>query len=180
MERNQCSGQFCHLAIKLLPHYFLSILERQVLGGPGWKMPGPHQKFSSPSLLTKQHPFSFSFLFSLQTFPSSLKSTHPNIVLVNGCGLNLCFPMAFEQSTRFLWRKSDDMPSYFCGGNQALLAIGDTDSDNHTGRGEQAYIYIYLFIYIYTYIHHAQYRRIEQESKCLHPQSMAQNIGAGK
>ena len=65
-------------------HNFLSILERQVLGGPGWKMPGPHQKVSSSSLLTKQHPFSFSLLFSLQTFPSSLKSTHPNIVL----GLN--------------------------------------------------------------------------------------------
>ena len=30
------------------------------------------------------------------------------------------------------------------------------------------YIYIYLFIYIYTYIHHAQYRHIKQESKCLH------------
>ena len=82
MGRNQCCGQFCHLAIKLIPHYFLSILERQVLGGPGWKMLGPHQKFSSPSLLTKQHPFSFSLIFSLQTFPSSLKSTHPNIVLV--------------------------------------------------------------------------------------------------
>ena len=114
---------------------------------------GPHQKFSSPSLLTKQHPFSFSLLFSLQTFPSSLKSTHPNIVLVNRCGLNLCFPMAFEQSTRFLWRKSDDMSSYFCGGNQALLAIGDTDSDNHTGRGEQAYIYIYIYIYLFIYTH---------------------------
>ena len=63
-------------------HYFLSILERQVLGGPGWKMSRPHQKVSSPSLLTKQHPFSFSLIFSLQTFPSSLKSTHPNIVLM--------------------------------------------------------------------------------------------------
>ena len=40
-----------------------------------------HQKFSSPSLLTKQHPFSFSPLFSLQIFPSSLKSTHPILVL---------------------------------------------------------------------------------------------------
>ena len=67
---------------KTPPHYFLFILERQVLGGPGWKMPGPHQKVSSSSLLTKQHPFSFSLLFSLQTFPSSLKSTHPNIVLM--------------------------------------------------------------------------------------------------
>ena len=35
-----------------------------------------HKKFSSPSLLIKQHIFSFSH----QTFPSSLKSTHPNIV----------------------------------------------------------------------------------------------------
>ena len=39
-------------------------------------------KIISPSLLTKQHPFSFSLLLYLQTFPSSLKSTHPNIVLV--------------------------------------------------------------------------------------------------
>ena len=39
-----------------------------------------HKKFSSPSLLIKQHPFSFSLIFSFQTFPSSLKSTHPNIV----------------------------------------------------------------------------------------------------
>ena len=83
MGRNQCSEQFCHLVIKLLPHYFLFILERQVLGGPWWKMPGPHQKFFSLSLLTKQHTFSFSLLFSLKTFPSSLKSTHPNIVSKN-------------------------------------------------------------------------------------------------
>ena len=64
-------------------HYFLSILERQVLGGPGWKIPEFHQKFSYSSLLTKQHPFSFSLIFSLQTFPSSLKSTNPNIVESN-------------------------------------------------------------------------------------------------
>ena len=43
------------------------------------------------------------------------------------------------------------------------------DCDNHTERGKQVYIYIY----------HAQCKHKEQESKCLHPLSMAQNIGVG-
>ena len=36
--------------------------------------------------------------------------------LLNGCGPNLCFPKAFEQSTRFPRRKSNDM-SHFRGKN---------------------------------------------------------------
>ena len=37
--------------------------------------------------------------------------------LLNGCGPNLCFPKAFEQSARFLRRKFGDKSPYFRGGN---------------------------------------------------------------
>ena len=79
--------------------------------------------------------------------------------LLNGCGPNLCFPKAFEQSARFLQQKSGDKSPYFHGGNSASLALGDTDCDNHTRGDEQAYIYI----------HHAQCKHKEWESKCPHP-----------
>ena len=50
------------------------------------------------------------------------------------------------------------------------FALGDMGCDNHTERGKHVYIYI----------QHAQCKHTEQESKCLHPLSMAQNIGVGK
>ena len=81
--------------------------------------------------------------------------------ILNGCGPNLCFPKAFKPSTRFPRRKFGDTSSYFCGENQASLALGDMNYDDHTERGEQIYIYI----------HHAQCKYTVQESKCLHPQS---------
>ena len=68
--------------------------------------------------------------------------------LLNGCGPNLCFPKAFEQSTKFPQQKSDEMSPYFRSKNQALLALSDTDCDNHTKRGKQIYIYIYIHTYI--------------------------------
>ena len=37
--------------------------------------------------------------------------------LLNGCGPNLCFSKAFEQSARFLRRKFGDKSPYFRGGN---------------------------------------------------------------
>ena len=59
---------------------FLPILERLNCGGPKEKMTGPHH-FSFPLPLSSKHPsHSFSLLFSILFFPSSLKSTHPNIV----------------------------------------------------------------------------------------------------
>ena len=93
-------GQFCYLSIKLLSLCFFFILERQVLGGFGWKMPRPTKKFS-PSLLTKerkviryfqiiinttiispkQHLSPFSFIFSLQSFSSTLFHLQTNIPL---------------------------------------------------------------------------------------------------
>ena len=64
-----------------LPH-FLLILERLNCGGPREKMAGPHH-FSLPLPLSSKHPsHPFSLLFSTLFFPSSLKSTHPNIVLM--------------------------------------------------------------------------------------------------
>ena len=50
------------------------------------------------------------------------------------------------------------------------FALGDMNCDNHTERSE----------HVYMYIHHAQCNHTEQESKCLHPYSMAQNISEGK
>ena len=62
--------------------------------------------------------------------------------LLNGCGPNLCFPKAFEQSTRFPWRKSGDVSPYFREEIRNCLALGDMDCDNYIGRG-QAGIYIH-------------------------------------
>ena len=61
-----------------LPH-FLFILERLNCGGPREKIAGPHH-FSLPlPLSSKHHSHPFSLFFSTLFFPSSLKSTHPNI-----------------------------------------------------------------------------------------------------
>ena len=66
----------------ILPH-FLPILERLNCGGPKEKMAGPHH-FSLPLSLSSKHPsHQFSLLFSTLFFPSSLKSTHPNMVLAS-------------------------------------------------------------------------------------------------
>ena len=61
-------------------YYFLPILERLNCGGPREKMAEPHH-LSLPLPLSFKHPFHlFSPLFFTLIFPSSLKSTHPNIV----------------------------------------------------------------------------------------------------
>ena len=71
-----------HTLPPFLPH-FLPILERLNCGGPREKMAGPHH-FSLPLPLSSKHPsHPFSLIFSTLFFPSSLKSTHPNIVLVS-------------------------------------------------------------------------------------------------
>ena len=71
-----------HTLPPFLPH-FLPILERLNCGGPREKMAGPHH-FSLLLPLSSKHPsHPFSLLFSTLFFPSSLKSTHPNIVLVS-------------------------------------------------------------------------------------------------
>ena len=72
-----------HTLPPFLPH-FLPILERLNCGGPREKMARPHH-FSLPLPLSSKHPsHPFSLIFStLFFFPSSLKSTHPNIVLVS-------------------------------------------------------------------------------------------------
>ena len=62
---------------------FLPILERLNCGGPREKMAGPYH-FSLPLPFSSKHPsHPFSLLFSTFFFPSSLKSTHPNIMLVS-------------------------------------------------------------------------------------------------
>ena len=62
-----------------LPH-FLPILERLNCGRPREKMAERHH-FSLPLPLSSKHPFHlFSLLFFTLFSPSSLKSTHPNIV----------------------------------------------------------------------------------------------------
>ena len=68
-----------HTLPPFLPH-FLPILERLNCGGPREKMAGPPPLFSPPPPLI-QTPFSpiFSPIFH-SFFPSSVKSTHPNIV----------------------------------------------------------------------------------------------------
>ena len=57
---------------EFLPLSFLSILERKLFGRPGEKTPKPHHLFSflptQPNTLKKI----ILFLFSLQSFPSSL------------------------------------------------------------------------------------------------------------
>ena len=75
--------------------------------------------------------------------------------LLNGCGPNLCFPKAFEQSTNF----HGENPTTFAVKIRHRFSLGDMDYDNHTERGEQEYIYI----------HHVRCKHTEQESKCLHP-----------
>ena len=84
--------------------------------------------------------------------------------LLNGCGPNLCFPKAFRQSTKFPRRKSDVVSPYFHDGkfDIALPQVSQIVTIRPEG-GEQVYIYI----------HHAQCQHIEQESKCLRPQSIA-------
>ena len=58
---------------------FLSILEILNFNEPGEKIVGLHY-FSLPlPLSTKQHSHSFFLFFSTLFFPSSLKSTQPNI-----------------------------------------------------------------------------------------------------
>ena len=66
--------------------------------------------------------------------------------LLNGCGLNLCFPKAFEQSTRFPRRKFGDTSLTFAAEIMHCFTFGDMDCDNHIGKGEHVYIII----------HHAQ------------------------
>ena len=63
--------------------------------------------------------------------------------LLNGCGLNLFFPKASRQSTRFSQRKSSDITPYFRGGISHRFALGDMNCNNHTERGKQVYIYIH-------------------------------------
>ena len=62
--------------------------------------------------------------------------------LLNECGPNICFPKAFEQSTRFSLQKSGEKSPYFCSGNWASLVLSDTDRDSHTEKG-QAGIYMH-------------------------------------
>ena len=56
---------------------FLSISERKVLCGPGWKMPRPHLKVFFPLFPTKKH----TNPFSLQSFPSILFHLQTNTPL---------------------------------------------------------------------------------------------------
>ena len=75
-------GHFCHLPIKFLPLNFLSILERKHFGGPKEKTLGLYQFFFFPSLpLTKHSPKKFSFLFSLQSFLSTLFHLQTNMLI---------------------------------------------------------------------------------------------------
>ena len=75
-----------------LPH-FLLILERLNCGGPREKMAGPHH-FSLPLPLSSKHPsHPFSLLFSTLFFPSSLKSTHPNMLTSHTTQVTKCNTM---------------------------------------------------------------------------------------
>ena len=76
----------------ILPH-FLPILERLNCGGPKEKMAGPHH-FSLPLSLSSKHPsHQFSLLFSTLFFPSSLKSTHPNMLTSHTTQVTKCNTM---------------------------------------------------------------------------------------
>ena len=76
-------------------------------------------------------------------------------------GPNLCFPKAFEQSTKFPRRKSSDMSPLLSRRKLGIACLRWHRLWQSHRRGEQVYIYIY--------IHHAQCKHAEGESKCLHP-----------
>ena len=66
--------------------------------------------------------------------------------LLNGCGLNLCFPKSFKQILDFHGENLVTCHLTFVAEIRHRFTTDDMDCDNHTGRGEQVYIYI----------HHAQ------------------------
>ena len=79
--------------------------------------------------------------------------------LLNGCGLNLCFPKAFGKVLDFHSENPATCHLTFTTEIRHCFALGDMDYDNHTRMGDQVYIYI----------HHARCKHTKQESKCLHP-----------
>ena len=56
--------------------------------------------------------------------------------LLNRCGPNLCFPKAFEQSTRFPRQNPVTCHLTFAVEIRNHFALGDMDCNNHIGRGE--------------------------------------------
>ena len=72
---------FVHYAAPFFPFSFLSILEREFFGGPKEKTLKPHYLFSFlPSLHPTNHiPKKFSFLFSPQSFLSTLFHLQTNL-----------------------------------------------------------------------------------------------------
>ena len=63
--------------------------------------------------------------------------------LLNGCGLNLCFPNSFRQILDFHGENLVTCHLTFAAEFRHCFALGDMDCDNHIGRAEQVYIYIY-------------------------------------
>ena len=79
--------------------------------------------------------------------------------LLNGCGLNLCFPKAFRKIPNFHSKDLATCHLTFTAEIRHHFALDDMDCDNHTRMGKQVYIYI----------RHTQCKHTEPESKCLHP-----------
>ena len=56
--------------------------------------------------------------------------------LLNGCGLNLCFPKAFKQIPDFHSENPTTCHLTFAAEIRHCFALDDMDYDNHTRRGE--------------------------------------------
>ena len=68
MGRNQCSGQFCHLTIKLPHTIFSSFWRDKFQVGPGGKCLGPTKKFPLPPSLPNNTLSHFRFYFLSKLF----------------------------------------------------------------------------------------------------------------
>ena len=77
--------------------------------------------------------------------------------LLNGCGLNLCFPKAFRQIPDFHSKNPTTCHLTFMTEIRHYFTLDDTVTITLGGASR------------YIYIHHAQCKHTEQESKCLHP-----------